>query len=264
MAGKLFFGTAGWSYSDWEGKVYPRPRPPRFNPLFFLAQLFEFVEVNMTFYSIPDTRIVEGWVQKTRMCPDFRFWIKAHRQFTHDRSFGPETVSRFKRPLLPLKESGQIGGILFQFPYSYKFSGASFSHIEALSGDFCDYPRAFEFRHRSWNHPDLIEYLQTSGGSWVNIDQPVISHSLPLTAISTSGDIGYLRLHGRNYSAWFSDQGRDERYNYSYSREELKGIGGIIQALRKKVRSLYVSGNNHYQGQAVKNLLGLKKFFSDS
>jgi len=259
MSAALYFGTAGWSYADWEGRVYPRPRPARFNPLFFLSRLFEFVEVNMTFYTIPPRSLVQGWVDKTRMCPDFSFWIKAHQSFTHERRAGNESTRRFQACLLPLRRSGRLAGLLFQFPYSFTFSSASFSYLQSLAGDFCEYPCAFEFRHRSWHHPDLLEYLGAVNGIWVNIDQPVISHSLPLTATRTHAEISYLRLHGRNYPSWFADRGRDERYNYDYSAGELQQLARTVLTLREKVQSLYISGNNHYKGNAVKNLLSLKE-----
>jgi uncharacterized protein YecE (DUF72 family) len=93
---------------------------------------------------------------------------------------------------------------------------------------------------------------------WVNIDQPVISQSLPLTAVTTNPDVTYVRLHGRNYKTWFSDQGRDARYNYDYKALELNQIAETIKKLAQLAKKIFISGNNHYKGSAVKNLKELK------
>jgi uncharacterized protein YecE (DUF72 family) len=99
---------------------------------------------------------------------------------------------------------------------------------------------------------------------WVNIDQPVISQSLPLTWTLTHPEISYFRLHGRNYESWFSNQGRDARYDYSYSNLELNQIAEKIKKLEKLARTVFVSGNNHYKGQAIRNLKQLKQIIEGS
>ncbi len=94
---------------------------------------------------------------------------------------------------------------------------------------------------------------------WVNIDQPVISQSLPLTSVLTNPETTYVRLHGRNYQSWFSNEGRDARYNYDYKALELNQIAETIKKLAKLAKQIFVSGNNHYKGSAIKNLKELKK-----
>lgn len=259
----IMYGTAGWSYPDWQGTIYPKPKPKGFNPLFFLSHMFNFVEVNMTFYTIPTEKIVTGWINKTRMCPNFFFWIKAFNGFTHKRVYITEDIKIFKQVIKPLFQNKKLGGILFQFPYSFKFSSSNFSYIETLIGNFCEYQTAFEFRHNSWNHPDVLDYLSINNSIWVNIDQPVISKSLPLTSILTNEEITYFRLHGRNYKTWFADKGRDERYNYDYKIKELDHLANIIKNLKNKTKKIFISANNHYQGNAVKNLLTLKKLLNN-
>ena len=255
----ILFGTAGWSYADWEGTVYPLPRPRPFNPLEFLARDFNFVEVNTTFYRIPALKLTQGWVEKTAALPDFRFWIKVYQEFTHKRRSTPDEIDRFVDACRPLIDAGKLTGFLAQFPYSFKLSTPNLAYIGRLQEDFAPHPLAVEFRHAGWDHPDVIREFSERELIWVNIDQPVISRSLPLTAHLTHPDITYVRLHGRNYESWFANHGRDARYDYDYSAAELTSIGEKIKKLAALAREVFVSGNNHYKGQAIKNLKELRE-----
>ena len=80
-----------------------------------------------------------------------------------------------------------------------------------------------------------------------------------MTALVTGQGTAYLRLHGRNYKDWFSGQGRDARYDYSYTASELGRLAEVVARLKEQARKVFVSGNNHYKGSAVKNLLQLKE-----
>ena len=255
----LFFGPAGWSYADWRGTVYPEPQPPRFNPLAFLAERFDFVEVNTSFYRVPGLALTQGWVDKTAAFPGFQFWIKLHQSFTHERKLEKPVLSAFRDCLRPLGEAGKLAGLLAQFPYSFKPDPAGREYLGELAGHFCDWPLAVEFRHQSWLEDGVLDFFRGNGLIWANIDQPQVSQSLALTALVTARDTAYLRLHGRNCKDWFSGQGRDARYDYSYSAVELGRLGEVVARLREQARKVFVSGNNHYKGAAVKNLLQLKE-----
>jgi uncharacterized protein YecE (DUF72 family) len=253
------YGTAGWSYKDWEGTVYPRPREPYFNPLLFLSRDFDFVEVNTTFYRIPSLKLTSGWIKKTEGIPHFSFWIKVYQQFTHIREWSKADTRIFLNSCQPLIEAERLSGFMAQFPYSFKSSQENIDYISNLRQQFDPHPFAVEFRHNSWNRPLILDHFSKNRIIWVNIDQPVISQSLPLTGHLTHPDISYFRLHGRNYGSWFSDKGRDARYDYSYSNSELNQIAEKIRKLEKLARTVFVSGNNHYKGQAVQNLKQLKQ-----
>jgi uncharacterized protein YecE (DUF72 family) len=255
----VFFGPAGWSYADWRGAVYPEPLPPRFNHLAFLAGRFDFVEVNTSFYRIPSLALTQGWVAKTAACPDFRFWIKLHQSFTHERKLEKPMIDGFHACLQPLAVSGKLAGLLAQFPYSFHCDPAARSYLRELADHFSSFPLAVEFRHQSWLEDEILAFFKERGLIWTNIDQPQISQSLALTALVTAGDTAYLRLHGRNYQEWFSGQGRDARYDYSYSASELGRLGEVVARLKEQAKKVFVSGNNHYKGAAVKNLLQLKE-----
>lgn len=255
----VLFGPAGWSYADWKGTVYPQPPPPRFNPLAFLAGQFDFVEVNTSFYRVPGLKLTQGWADKTAGFPGFRFWIKLHQSFTHERQLDRLLIDGFHDCLRPLEEAGKLSGLLAQFPYSFKRDEAGLAFLDDLSGHFRRWPLAVEFRHQSWLDEDVLSFFRERGLIWANIDQPQVSQSLALTAVVTNPESAYLRLHGRNARDWFSGQGRDARYDYCYSASELSRLGEAVARLREQARKVFVSGNNHYKGSAVKNLLQLKE-----
>ncbi len=255
----VLYGPAGWSYPDWRGTVYPEPLPRGFNPLAFLAARFDFVEVNTTFYRIPGERLSQGWVDKTTAFPGFRFWVKLHQSFTHERKLEPEGIAAFRAGLQPLARAGKLAGLLAQFPYSFHHGRESLAFLGDLAVHFSEWPLAVEFRHQDWLEEDVISFFRERGLVWANIDQPQVSRSLCLTALATSADTAYLRLHGRNAAAWFSGQGRDARYDYSYSASELGRLGEAVARLREQAKRVFVTGNNHYKGAAVRNLEQLKE-----
>ena len=99
---------------------------------------------------------------------------------------------------------------------------------------------------------------------FVNLDQPVFRNCLPPMSIATS-PLGYVRFHGRNYKDWFrKEAGRDDRYNYLYSPEELNEWVKRIDELKKNANEVFVVTNNHFQGQAVCNALQLQSLLGIS
>jgi uncharacterized protein YecE (DUF72 family) len=253
------FGTAGWSYKDWYGTVYPPTVPKGYNHLQFLSQTMEFVEVNTSFYHIPSEKLTTGWVSKTAAIENFQFWIKIHQQFTHQRQVTKQVIGDFKRALTPLEQSSKLAGLLAQFPYSFKLNSGDLKYVLALAEIFQEYPLAIEFRHNTWNRRELFEVFKEKHLIWVNIDQPLVSLSLPLTGVMTHPEISYFRLHGRNAETWFANEGRDARYDYDYNLLEINQIAEKIKELAALAKKVFISGNNHYKGSAFKNLLELKK-----
>ena len=116
-------------------------------------------------------------------------------------------------------------------------------------------PLAVEIRHASWLRREPMTFLHEHGLGFVNIDLPQGRGSPPPTAFATS-DTGYVRLHGRNSAAWFSKgAGRDQKYDYRYSPEEVKEVVRRVQTVRGKTLVTYVVTNNHFRGQAPANAL---------
>lgn len=121
-------------------------------------------------------------------------------------------------------------------------------------------------RHASWQTPETFALLAERNAGFCNIDQPIIGKSFEPSANATS-PIGYVRLHGRRYDTWFSDDPETpahERYNYLYSTEELRPWAKRVRKVAERSRQVYVITNNHYQGKGVVNALQLINLLSGS
>lgn len=253
-------GPAGWSYEDWEGIVYPPPQKgKKFDPLSYLAEFFETIEINNTFYRPPSTKMARSWVKRVGGNPDFRFTAKLLRIFTHERkNITDADEYAFKEGLNPLLENARLGALLLQFPYSFHFNSENLDYLSNLIKKFRAYPLVFEPRHASWDRAAAYRFLREENVGFCNIDQPQVSYSLGATRKVTS-EIGYLRLHGRNAKDWFREgAGRDARYDYLYNEFEIFEISERIRQIAAEARDTYVITNNHYRGKAVCNALELK------
>src|SRR5262249_13327834 len=108
-------GPAGWAYADWEGVVYPRPRPRHFHEAEYLAHFFDTIEINTSFYQPIRAAMAKSWVNRVESNPDFRFTAKLWRRFTHERGATHEEEKTFKAGLAPLIEANRLGALLVQF-----------------------------------------------------------------------------------------------------------------------------------------------------
>lgn len=257
--GELRIGPAGWSYTDWAGKVYPLRRPRGFSELGFIASLFNTVEVNTSFYRPVAPALAAGWLRKVP--PDFLFSVKLWQRFTHESAPPADVaaaVKTFRAGIDPLLRTGKLGALLAQFPWSFRDTQENRDRIRRVRESFADVPVVVEVRHAEWNAPDALRFFESLGVSFCNIDQPPSRSSLPPTGHVTAS-VAYVRLHGRNSQAWFDPQaGRDDRYDYLYSAKELDGWVSIIRSLLRRAERVFVVANNHYQGKAVANALQLK------
>lgn len=249
-------GVAGWSYRDWDGVVYP---PRTRDKLAFVADIFDLVEVNSTFYRIPSAPLCRSWAGRTAHNPSFIFTVKLHRSFTHERGMvSARDLAAFKQGIEPLAESGLLGCVLVQFPWSFKNVPDSRAYLSELLGELEGTPVALEVRHSSWNTAAFYKFIQERGVIFCNIDQPRISSSIGPEEAVTAKD-AYVRLHGRNYADWFrKGAGRDARYDYLYKEKELEPWVGRIRAMSSRAMTTYVVTNNHYSGKAVCNALQMK------
>ncbi len=260
----FYCGTAGWSYKDWDGIVYPLKKGGGFHALPYLARYINIVEINSTFYRSPTPFTALSWLKKVQSFPEFLFTVKLLQVFTHDRkNFSQRDIDQFKAGIEPLHTGNRLAAVLIQFPWSFAATPPHTDHLVRLFDSFQDFPLALEVRHSSWNSPEFYNLLKEHKAAFCNIDQPVFKNSISPSAVVTNPDFAYVRLHGRNYQTWFKkDAGRDARYNYLYSNEELDDWVGRIKKLGKKSGKVYVITNNHYRGQALANTLQLKNKLS--
>ncbi|MBM4293986.1 MAG: DUF72 domain-containing protein [Deltaproteobacteria bacterium] len=249
-------GPAGWDYKDWEGVVYP-PGLKGADRLAFLAELFDLVEVNVTFYRPVEARLTQRWVDAVSRFPEFRFPAKLLNVFTHERRLPEDLLRQFQDGLRPLQEAGRLGALLAQFPYSFHNTEENRVYLLDLKGEFPDFPLALEVRHRSWQSRTMEEFLRLTGYDFCNIDQPLVSYPMGRTAWVT-GPRAYLRAHGRRKETWFEfKDDRQARYDYLYPPEELAELADRARSLADRAPEVYVVFNNHPAGQAVANALEL-------
>jgi uncharacterized protein YecE (DUF72 family) len=251
----IHIGPAGWSYKDWWGIVYPGKKQRGFQELSFLAQFFDAVEINTSFYRPLSPKTAEGWLKQIEAQPHFRFTAKLWRGFTHERNATPADEALFKDGIAPLLEAARLGALLLQFPWSFKNTDENRKYLGRLRDRFRDYTLVLEVRHASWSEPGVLDLLEQFDLGLCNIDQPMFKRSIGPTALATS-PVGYIRLHGRNYHSWFTENKHvGERYDYLYSPEELDPWLDRIKAVDHAAKETYVVTNNHYLGKAVVNAL---------
>jgi uncharacterized protein YecE (DUF72 family) len=261
---QYYVGTAGWSYEDWEGIVYPVPKPRGFHPLVFMANSIDIVEVNSTFYRPATPALAASWLRKVEAHPDFLFSVKLHQVFSHRRKdFSQKDVDEFKAGIEILRLRNRLAALLVQFPWSYANTAANRDYLQRLFELFAGYPIALEVRHGTWDTPGFYEMLRERRVAFCNIDQPLFKNSIAPSAVSTNPDFAYVRLHGRNYENWFrEDAGRDDRYDYLYAKDELEEWIQRIKDLGKRSSKVYVITNNHYRGQAMANALQIRNMIT--
>jgi uncharacterized protein YecE (DUF72 family) len=285
----LRIGTSGWSYPSgqgtWNGLFYPATRSKRagtksFDELRFYAEHFDTVEVNSTFYGQPRADVTRSWANRTP--PGFEFSVKLYQKFTHPKMFreaalkrapgseGPlldllaqvtqADIDEFRAGIEPLASSGRLGALLAQFPASFKDSPASRDYLAQLLHAFDDYPVAVELRHRSWSDAiaDTLSMLNAFGAAWVQIDEPKFRFSIRQNYLPNVSGFYYMRLHGRNAKAWWRHEASEDRYNYLYSRQELREFSDIAGAAQALVKKSYLYTNNHFASKSVVNAVMLK------
>lgn len=253
--GEIFIGTAGWSYPDWEGAVYPARCAPA-DKLRAVAEFLDCVEVDSSFYRPPTARTTANWLRVTAERPRFRFLAKAWQRFTHERgsAWSPAEFALFADGLAPLREAGRLDALLFQFPWSFRCEPRNLDWLARIADSFAGWPVAVEVRHDSWTP----EFFQERELIYCNVDQPQLSRCLGPTEIATSAT-GYLRLHGRNAKNWFREETTyGARYDYLYGESELDELLRRMRRVAAKTQKTFAVFNNHKDAKAFANALQLK------
>ena len=244
----IHVGTSGYSFADWVGPFYP-PGTKSGEFLPYYATRFGCVEVNSTYYRIPHPRVLEQMERKTPA--GFRFIVKLNKAMTHEGSTDEALFRDFLAVLEPLKAAGKYHGLLAQFPWAFRRTDAGKRHLEVLRERLPGEPLWVEFRHASWMHPGLPDWLRERALGYCAVDEPDLPGLVPpVTHLTT--DTGYVRLHGRNAATWWGRGGGD-RYDYDYSERELKEWVTRVAALAAQAKQTYLFFNNCHAGQAARN-----------
>ncbi|MDP2871035.1 MAG: DUF72 domain-containing protein [Bacillota bacterium] len=263
----ILLGTAGFSYADWRGVLYPDALPAR-DMLAFYATRFSAVELDFTYYRMPTAATLGSMARRTP--PGFEFCVKAFRGMTHelpeDPGDIPATFHQFLEALRPLHDNGKLGCVLLQFPWAFRCGGDSREYLETCAELLRDVPTVVEFRNSEWVadpvREDVLGDLRRMGFGFCAVDEPRLKGLMPPLAATTS-PIGYVRFHGRNAAKWWKHEAASERYDYLYTAAELSEWTGKIERLAQETDKTYVFFNNCHAGHAATNaammagLLGL-------
>jgi len=259
MSASIYIGIAGWSYPDWKGIVYTEPK---MDQLEYVSGFVDCIEINSTFYRPPFEKTVKSWLERTSAKPEFFFTAKLHKDFTHEGKIEAETVRQFHKGFEPFLKAGKLKHLLVQFRYDFADTNLNRRHLSNIVKNFSDsFSLVVEVRHKSWQIPDALEFLEGLGVAVCNLDYPTTWNSFDMQQC-TVGRNGYFRMHGRNVEKWFSKAGRDETYNYYYNDKELDQIKLRIDKLSEFFETLTVIANNHYRGAELANALELKFFLT--
>jgi uncharacterized protein YecE (DUF72 family) len=271
----ILIGTSGWSYPSgkgtWNGVFYPRPRPRGFDELAFYAQRFGTVEVNSTFYRMPEPAQTASWCRRT---PDtFQFAIKLFQKFTHpdmylardgvkDWDVSRSDVDLFRLGIAPLVDAGRLAAVLLQFPASFHAIPETRDYLVWLLRALEGYPTAVELRHGTWTETShqTAALLSAHRAAWVVGDSPVTRDE----SHADTGELVYIRMHGRNAVTWWHHDHAEDRYNYLYSAEELAPFAAKARQAASAGRRVVIYFNNHFSAKAVANADILREQAGDS
>jgi len=250
----LYLGTSGFSYSDWAGNFYPRGISRR-DWLVYYAREFNALELNSTYYAIPKLSVLESMIRKTQ--EGFLFSIKAHQEMTHQRKQNNQVFTAFVHMLQPFVDARKLGCVLAQFPFSFGANRDNLAYLAFFREKLKDLPLVVEFRSIQWLKPEIFEWLRKHNIGFCCVDEPQLPKLLPPVAEVTS-NIAYVRFHGRNTAKWWQHEHAYERYDYTYSVNELKEWLPKISKLNSMEEKTFIFANNHWRSQAVSTIRQLR------
>jgi uncharacterized protein YecE (DUF72 family) len=273
--GNILIGTASWTDPGFVERWYPKKMAAH-ERLAWYAQHFEMVEVNSTFYSVPDARTVERWCATTP--DDFTFDVKLHQLFSFhstQRKLLPPELQRlaqtdakgkvtaspelrdallesFLRPMSILQSAKKLGVLLLQLSPAFSPRKHELGELDPLIEQLADYSLAIEFRNRNWAVGDqlksTIDFLSKHRVAFVNVDAPAADHFSimpPDLNEITSPEFGYLRLHGRDAKAYLTGKTVAARFNYDYADKEIDELAERSRKLAREVKDMHVIFNNN-------------------
>ena len=287
--GEVRFGTASWTDPTMTvpGVFYPKGISSAEERLRFYAGTFPVVEVDATYYVLPNKRTAESWVERTP--DDFDFDIKAHALMTgqptevarlpkaireelqgelaekkriYRKDMPAELLdavyAQFREALAPLVEAGKLGAVFVQFP-KWVFPSNEARELILETRQRLATPIAVEFRHGSWfnekNAERTVKFLQDNKIPYVAVDEPQgFKSSVPPVVIVTNEDLAVFRFHGRNKENWEKkDIPPSERFRYLYDEDELADWTPKIAAVAKQTKQTHVIYNNCYSNYGTTN-----------
>jgi uncharacterized protein YecE (DUF72 family) len=274
MAGRIVIGTSSWADPGFVEEWYPPGLAAR-DRLGWYAQRFDAVEVNSTFYAVPDQGTVARWAQVTP--PDFTFDVKLHRLLSRhsagldslppDMREQAQTSGRGRVVLTPrleaeladhvleavepLRQAGKLGAFLLQLTPAFSPHEHDLDELAALVERLAPHAVAIELRNRGWVRDKRIEqtlgWYEDHGVAWVAVDAPPGDHvpiMPPIDAV-TNPKLAYMRMHGRNTEGYLTGKSVAERFDWDYSDDELREIAGRAESMAEQAGEVHAMFNNN-------------------
>jgi uncharacterized protein YecE (DUF72 family) len=287
--GEARFGTASWTDPTMTapGVFYPKGLNTAEERLRYYSSQFPVVEVDSTYYALPNKRTSESWVERTPK--DFIFDIKAHALMTGqptELSRLPKAIKeelpseltekkriyrkdmpnelldavyqQFHDALAPLIDAGKLGAVFVQFP-KWVFPSNEARELILETRQRLDLPIAVEFRHGSWfnekNAERTIKFLRDNKIPYVAVDEPQgFKSSVPPVIFPTNDELAVFRFHGRNKENWEKkDIPPSERFRYLYDEDELADWTPKIAAVARQTKQTHVVYNNCFSNYGTTN-----------
>jgi uncharacterized protein YecE (DUF72 family) len=265
MEGRILVGTSSWADPGFVKEWYP-PKLPAKQRLPWYAQRFELVELNSSFYAVPDRNTVHGWVEVTP--PEFTFDVKAHRALSRHSapvdSLPPDLrelhgTPELERPLAerlveetaPLRDAGKFGTYLLQLTPAFSPRKHRLEELDTVVEVLGPHGLAIELRNRNWvldeQREPTLDWFADRDVAFVGVDAPPGDNFQimpPIDAV-TNPRIAYLRAHGRNTEGYLTGRSVAERFAWQYTDDELAEIAQRARALAESAGQVHVAFNNN-------------------
>jgi len=263
MPAVVRLGTCSFADEGLLKAWYPRGVSTGKARLGYYAERFDTVEVDSTYYHLPDPMVTGRWAQRTP--PAFTFHVKAHKSMTHHEEADQERAfAEFRASIQPLELSGKLRGILVQYHPRFVKSAAAKAELERVRELLDPLVPLVEFRHRSWleeaERSDTFAFLERNGLAYVSVDAPRTraSNVLPAVAAATH-PLAYVRFHGRNAKTWnIRAEKSSERFNWMYAEEELAEWAEELGRLSRAAEEVYALFNNNRDDFAPRSAMILR------
>lgn len=280
-------GTASWQEPEFIRDWYPAGLP-KSRLLPWYAEHFSFVEVNGTFYGIPKDTVVAQWCRQTPN--DFVFNVKLHKLLSRHATpanllpadlrtkaevargnvvltpaLERAVAKRFLEGIQPLIDSHKLGALLLQLSPSFRPRTARLSDLENIFELFGGHSLAVELRNRDWmqgvQRDNTLGFFRRNGVTLVTVDAPESEHFtvMPFSDEVTNRRLAYMRLHGRDESAFVRGRTVADRFNYLYSEAELREVADAAVRLGLQADEVHVVFNNNHSNYAPKSAEELQR-----
>jgi uncharacterized protein YecE (DUF72 family) len=277
--GEILVGTSSWADPGFVKEWYPQGMEAN-ERLPWYAERFRAVELNSSFYAVPDRNMVHRWAEVT---PDeFTFDVKVHRALSRHSApldslppdmrdeaeanergrviLTPELETALAKRLVeevkPLEDAGKLGAFLVQLTPAFSPGRHELAELDALVASLEPYAVAIELRNRNWVEGERLEetlkWFSERAAAFVGVDAPPGDNFqiMPPVDAVTRDDLAYMRAHGRNADGYLGGKSVAERFGWRYTDDELEEIGDRARTLAEQASQVHVMFNNNRDDDA--------------